>query len=122
MHFSSGIVASLLTVAAVATKPRIIIENDFNSDAYITFLLAIDSGWDVLGLVGDTANSWSRQTSLHALSLLEIGNLSCIPVHKGADYPLLNTPELHQTWELLNGQLPYVCLNLSKTVTGYRMS
>jgi inosine-uridine nucleoside N-ribohydrolase len=33
----------------------------------------------------------------HALATLEIGNLSCIPVHKGADYPILNTPELFQT-------------------------
>lgn len=33
----------------------------------------------------------------HALATLEVGNLSCIPVHKGADYPILNTPELFQT-------------------------
>ncbi|GAB7364513.1 hypothetical protein MBLNU230_g5322t1 [Neophaeotheca triangularis] len=111
MRFPTALTASLFlattSTATEAPKPKIIIENDFNSDAYLTFLLAIDAGWEVLGLVGNTANSWSRQASYHALSLLEIGGLSCIPVHKGADYPLLNTPELHRTWETLNGQLPY---------------
>ncbi|KAL2832133.1 Inosine/uridine-preferring nucleoside hydrolase domain-containing protein [Aspergillus cavernicola] len=91
----------------VRATPKIIIENDWNTNAYITFLLAIDTGLDVLGLVGSTANSWSRQASLHALALLEIGNLSCIPVHKGADYPLLNSADLARTWETLHGQLPY---------------
>ncbi|RSL90561.1 hypothetical protein CDV31_015658 [Fusarium ambrosium] len=93
--------------AAAATAPKIIIDNDWNLNAYITFLLAIDAGWEVLGLVGDTANTWSRQASLHALALLEIGGMSCIPVHKGADYPLLNTPELFQAWEMLYGALPF---------------
>lgn len=43
---------------------------------------------------GSCANHVHRR---HALATLEVGNLSCIPVHKGADYPLLNTPELFQT-------------------------
>jgi len=40
----------------------------------------------VLGLTGDTANSWALQTTLHALALLEHGNLSCIPVALGEYY------------------------------------
>ncbi|KAI9147129.1 hypothetical protein HJFPF1_13161 [Paramyrothecium foliicola] len=96
-----GVVA--LASAATASSGRIIIDNDWNLNGYITFLLAVEAGWDVLGLIGDTANSWARQSSFHALALLEIGNLSCIPVHKGADYPLLNTPELFQVWEMLHG-------------------
>ena len=69
--------------------------------------MALDAGWDVLGLLSDTANSWALQTGLHALATLERGGLECIPVHKGADYPLLNTPELFQTWELVHGVLPW---------------
>ncbi|KAM0433395.1 hypothetical protein ACHAPT_004273 [Fusarium lateritium] len=109
MHWHRNILflGIFLVTATGAAPPKIIIENDWNVNAYITFLLAVDAGWDVLGLVGNTANSWSRQTSLHALALLEIGNLSCIPVHKGADYPLLNTPEVFQLWEDLQGSLPY---------------
>lgn len=90
-----------------AGGPKIIMDNDWNSGAATQFLMALDYGWDVLGLIGDTSNSWALQCSLHALALLEIGNLSCIPVHKGSDYPLLMTPQLIQTWETIFGPLPW---------------
>ncbi|KAI1340362.1 Inosine/uridine-preferring nucleoside hydrolase domain-containing protein [Xylariaceae sp. FL0016] len=86
---------------------KIIIENDWSSDAADLFLMALDYGWNVLGLVGDTANSWAMQCSMHALALLEVGNLSCIPVYKGADYPLMMTPKLMQAWQTLQGNLPW---------------
>lgn len=54
----------------------------------------------------------------HALATLEIGNLSCIPVHKGADYPLLNTPELFQTVSGSQRQLrDSLCFNARKRST-----
>lgn len=88
---------------------KIILDNDWSTAGFIPYLLAIDAGWDVLGLVGDTGDSWALQTSLHGLATLEVGNLSsCIPVYKGSDYPLVNTPELFQTWEDLHGDLPWV--------------
>ncbi|KUI69779.1 hypothetical protein VM1G_05465 [Cytospora mali] len=87
---------------------KIILDNDWSTAGFIPYLLALDAGWDVLGLVGDTANSWALQTSLHGLATLERGNLSsCIPVYKGADYPLINTPALFQTWEDLHGDLAW---------------
>ncbi|KAH0373147.1 nucleoside hydrolase, partial [Aureobasidium melanogenum] len=89
------------------TRPKVIMDNDWSTAGFIPYLLALDAGWDVLGLVSDTANSWALQTGLHALATLEVGNLSCIPVHKGADYPILNTPELFQTWEMVHGKLPW---------------
>ena len=104
---------ALFAVAASAaatnkTRPKIILDNDWSSAGFIPFLLALDAGWDVLGLIGDTADSWSLQTSLHGLATLEIGNLSsCIPVYQGADYPLLNTPELFALWEAIHGVLPW---------------
>ncbi|KAG2160754.1 hypothetical protein JADG_000493 [Aureobasidium aubasidani] len=88
-------------------KPKVIMDNDWGTAGFIPYLMALDAGWDVLGLVSDTANSWALQCGLHALATLEIGNLSCIPVHKGADYPLLNTPELFQTWEMVHGKLAW---------------
>ncbi|KAF7525333.1 hypothetical protein G7054_g11124 [Neopestalotiopsis clavispora] len=88
--------------------PKVIMDNDWNPTAAGQFLMALDYGWDVLGLIGDTGNSWALQCSLHALSLLEIGALSeCIPVQKGADYPLLLTPKLMQSWQELQGDLPW---------------
>lgn len=88
---------------------KIILDNDWSTAGFIPYLLALDAGWDVLGLVGDTGDSWALQTSLHGLATLEAGNLSsCIPVYKGSDYPLVNTPELFQEWENLHGDLPWV--------------
>lgn len=121
MHFSNLVLAGAAVVAAAAAtnttagddgKPRkMILDNDWASVAFLPILQALDAGWDVVGVVGDTADSWSLQTSLHALAGLELGNLSsCIPVHKGADYPLLNTPELFQLWSTLHGKLPWVRL------------
>lgn len=85
---------------------KIILDNDWSTAGYIPILLALDAGWDVLGIVGDTSDTWALQASLHGLATLEVGQLSsCIPVYKGADYPLINTPELFQTWEDLHGDL-----------------
>lgn len=94
-------------VSAAGTK--IILDNDWSTAGFIPYLLALDAGWDILGLIGDTGDSWALQTSLHGLATLEAGNLSsCIPVYKGSDYPLVNTPELFQEWEDLHGDLPWV--------------
>lgn len=100
----------LLTARNSSTAgTKIILDNDWSTAGFIPYLLALDAGWDVLGLVGDTGDSWALQTSLHGLATLEAGDLSsCIPVYKGADYPLVNTPELFQTWEDLHGDLPWV--------------
>lgn len=95
---------ALPTTSAV----KVILDNDWSTAGFIPYLLALDQGWEVLGLVGDTANSWALQTSLHGLATLEVGNLSsCIPVYKGADYPFINTPELIQAWQELFGILPW---------------
>lgn len=88
---------------------KIILDNDWSTAGFLTYLMALNEGWDVLGIVGDTGDSWALQTSLHGLATLEVGGLSsCIPVYKGADYPLVNTPELFQTWEDLHGDLAWV--------------
>ncbi|KAG9625477.1 nucleoside hydrolase, partial [Aureobasidium melanogenum] len=118
LFVATSLVAASLTGAAPleqlqsrsamnSTRPKVIMDNDWSTAGFIPYLLALDAGWDVLGLVSDTANSWALQTGLHALATLEVGNLSCIPVHKGADYPILNTPELFQTWEMVHGKLPW---------------
>lgn len=88
---------------------KIILDNDWSTAGFLTYLMALNEGWDVLGIVGDTGDSWALQTSLHGLATLEVGGLSsCIPVYKGSDYPLVNTPELFQTWEDLHGDLAWV--------------
>ena len=50
----------------------VIMDNDYSNTAHIPFLIALSANMTVLGLVGDTANSWALQCSLHALALLEL--------------------------------------------------
>ncbi|KIW15108.1 hypothetical protein PV08_07895 [Exophiala spinifera] len=107
MRVSSSALLAVASAAAVSGT-KVILDNDWSPAGFIPYLLALNAGWDVLGLIGDTANSWALQTSLHGLATLERGNLSsCIPVYRGADYPLLNTPQLFQAWEEVHGVLPW---------------
>ncbi|ROW03641.1 hypothetical protein VPNG_07201 [Cytospora leucostoma] len=97
---------TLVTRNSSTAGTKVILDNDWSTAGFVPYLLALDAGWDVLGLIGDTSNSWALQTSLHGLATLEVGNLSsCIPVYKGSDYPLVNTPELFQAWEDVHGDL-----------------
>ena len=99
-------ILALVSFAAAAQK--VILDNDWGTVEFLPFLIALQAGWDVLGLVSDTANSYALQCGLHALATLEIGGLDrCIPVHKGADWPLLNTPKLLNNWEAAYGELPF---------------
>ncbi|KAF9895250.1 hypothetical protein FE257_000152 [Aspergillus nanangensis] len=84
-----------------------ILDNDWLAVSFLSFLLAMKGGMEVLGLASDTGNSWQKQCGLHALANLEVGNLSCIPVYEGATWPLINTPERFQARELVHGKLPF---------------
>lgn len=103
---------------ATAPKPKIILDNDWSSAGFIPFLQALSAGWEVLGIASDTSNSWALQTGLHALATLEVGNLSCIPVYLGSDYPLLQTPKLFQAWEDVHGILPWEGAFKPENLTG----
>ncbi|CAK4030380.1 related to inosine-uridine preferring nucleoside hydrolase [Lecanosticta acicola] len=89
------------------TRPKVILDNDWSISGFIPILLALKAGWDVLGVVSDTSNTWALQCGLHALATLEVGDLGCIPVYKGADYPILNRPGLFQAWEAVHGMLAW---------------
>lgn len=111
------IFSSLLSAALAApsqangtttqSKPKAILDNDWYPAGFLPYAQVLSAGWDVIGLTSSTANSWARQTALHAVATLERGNLSCIPVFNGSDYPLLNTPKLFQAWEEVHGKLPW---------------
>ncbi|KAK7524934.1 inosine-uridine preferring nucleoside hydrolase [Phyllosticta citriasiana] len=100
-----------------AYKPKVILDNDWSTAGFVTFLLPLASDWDVLGVVSDTADSWALETGLHALATLEVGNLSCIPVYKGSDYPLIQTEERFQAWEAIHGVLPWEGVFAAKNLT-----
>lgn len=103
-------------------KRYAIMDNDWGTAQMATFLMALDGGMEILGLVSgelldvcpcisadhpDTANTWQRQCAMRALSLLEAGNLSCIPVYEGATYPLINSEDRFKAWEAIHGKLPW---------------
>lgn len=94
---------------STSSLPKLIIDNDWGPADFTLILMAIASRkYDLIGLVSNSANTWALQASLHALRSLELGNLtSCIPVYKGADYPLLNTPSLFQSWQYIHGMIPF---------------
>jgi Inosine-uridine nucleoside N-ribohydrolase len=118
MKLLSSILAAVSISLVPVSATKVILDNDWSTAGFIPYLLALNAGWDVLGLVGDTANSWALQTSLHALATLEVGKLSsCIPVYKGSDYPLLNTPELFRAWEEIHGVLPWQGAFAAENVT-----
>lgn len=116
-----------------ATK-YVIMDNDWSSTSFVPYLIALDAGWEVLGLtsckylllsslishfhhnqyfqltdnVSGTADTWQHQVALHALATLQLGNLtSCIPVVPGSTFPLINTATRFQAWEAVHGKLPW---------------
>ena len=99
--------ANSTNTTSTSSPGKVILDNDWSPIGFIPYLQALRAGWQVLGLTSSTSNSWSIQCGLHALATLEIGNLSCIPVYYGSDYPLLNTPKLFRAWEEVHGKLPW---------------
>ncbi|CAF0847424.1 unnamed protein product [Adineta steineri] len=90
------------------TTDKVIIDNDWNGSAsFIPVLLLLDAAAEILGITVVTGDSWVDQETLHVLRFLELGNLTKIPVYKGATYPLLNTPFRTNTWEIMHGKIPY---------------
>lgn len=115
--FVAALVSSLIWPTSVlsapntradSTKPKVILDNDWKATDFTPYLLALKAGWEVLGLISNTGDVWAKQATLHALATLEMGNLSsCIPVYYGADYPLMNSPELYRAWSSLYGKYPW---------------
>ncbi|OQV01823.1 hypothetical protein CLAIMM_07114 [Cladophialophora immunda] len=90
-----------------APRNKVIIDNDYLAGQWDPYLLALNAGWEVLGLTTCTGNTWMPQQAKHALAMLEYGNLSCIPVYTGALYPLVSTYERFHSWEAVHGDLPW---------------
>ncbi|KXS98312.1 hypothetical protein AC578_6843 [Pseudocercospora eumusae] len=86
-----------------------------STTGFIPILQALYAGWNIIGILSDTADSWALHTDLHALATLEVGNLSCIPFYKGSDYFILNAPTLIQAWGNIHGVLPWEKPSLPKT-------
>lgn len=106
-HHYNATVSSPGPNADNATR-YVILDNDWGSTAFLPFLIALDADMEVLALASNTCNSWARQTSLHALALLEVGGFDrCVPVVQGSAYPLVQTEKRVQLWQQLWGDLDW---------------
>ena len=96
--------------AAKAAEPQLVfLDNDFagpgGSD--IQSLLPLINRPDVrlLGLGVVTGDGWRAEESAHLRRFLEIAQQTMIPVHLGAEMPLLRTRSEMQNWEQHYGRL-----------------
>jgi purine nucleosidase len=64
-------------------------------------------GVKVLGITVVTGDGWRDEEVAHTLRLLELVGRADVPVHAGAAFPLVRTPEWTHTWEQLYGKVPY---------------
>lgn len=106
-RYHNATVSSPASNTGNATR-YVILDNDWDATGFLPFLLALDGGMEVLALTSNTCNFWVKQSSLHALALLEVGGLDrCIPVVEGSTYPLVQTQKRVQLWQQLWGKLDY---------------
>jgi purine nucleosidase len=61
----------------------------------------------LLGITVVTGDGWRDEEVAHTLRLLELVGRTDVPVHAGAAFPLLRTPEWTHTWEQLYGKITY---------------
>lgn len=94
-------------------KKYLIIDNDWGiTDFTLTNLALLSKEYTLIGLTSSTGITWSLQSGLHALQSIQLlgGNpplTSCVPVQKGADYPILNNPALSTAYQSIFGAVPF---------------
>ncbi|UCG86567.1 MAG: nucleoside hydrolase [Gemmatimonadota bacterium] len=100
-----------LAVAVVAQDSqavhKVVLDTDlgFASDDAMALLILLQSGAvDLLGVTVVTGNAWLDQEVANTLRLLEIAGRDEVPVHAGAEYPLVNSMEEMRLRESLYGE------------------
>jgi purine nucleosidase len=119
-----GLVAGLLAILALATttgigaadvgsahRRKVIIDQDAygpaGSNLQAILMLLQSADVEVLGITIVTGDGWVAEEVDQTLRLLEIAGRTDVPVHAGAVYPLINTPQRTRQWERLYGKLFY---------------
>jgi len=96
---------------AIAEQRLFIEDNDFlgpaGSNIQSVIPLIANPGIRVLGFTVVTGDGWCDEEAAYLLRFLEIAKHTEIPVIKGADLPLINTPSRLYAWEKLYGTLPW---------------
>lgn len=104
--------SSQLAAAASAQKMKVIVDQDARgpgtSDQQAILVFLQSDKFDILGITTVTGDQWVKEETQHVLRLLEIAGRPDVPVHEGAEHPLLNSKQETERWESLYGKLAYL--------------
>lgn len=124
MH-ENGILLSLAVTAVAALamtggpshaqpageKVKVIVDQDARgpctTDMQSVLMFAQSPDVEVLGITIVSGDLWMDQETLHTLRALEIAGRTDIPVYRGAVFPILNSKEETERWEVMYGEHLY---------------
>src|ERR671923_1283836 len=93
-----------LIASASAQKIKVIVDQDARgpgtSDQQAILVFLQSNKFDVLGITTVSGDQWVKEETQHALRLTEIAQRTDVPVVEGAEFPLLNSKEESERWEV----------------------
>ena len=102
---------SLAAASQAQDKIKVIVDQDArgpcSTDMQSILMFAQSPKVEVLGITIASGDLWMDQETLHTLRALEIAGRTDIPVYRGAVFPLLNSKEEAERWEVLYGEHLY---------------
>jgi len=121
MRLCREIVFLAAVLAIVATRPaaaqasndriKVIVDQDARgpctTDMQSVLMFVQSPRVELLGITIVSGDLWMDQEALHTLRALEIAGRTDIPVYRGAVFPLLNSKEEAERWEVLYGEHLY---------------
>ena len=100
--------------AAAPTAPaqvKIFFDNDFlgpgQSNIQSLIPLLRDERVKLMGVGVVTGDAWMTEETAHALRFLEIAKRTDVPIHPGAEMPLMRTQAEMANWEARYGRIPF---------------
>jgi len=101
--------ASAQTMTEPTTKRiKVIVDQDARgpctTDMQSVLMFVQSPDVEVLGITVVSGDLWMDQETLHTLRALEIAGRTDIPVYKGAVFPILNSKEEAERWEMMYGE------------------
>ena len=97
--------------AAPSDKVSIFFDNDFlgpgQSNIQSLIPLLRDPRVKLMGVGVVTGDAWMKEETAHALRFLEIAKRPDVPIHPGAEMPLMRTQAEMANWEARYGRIPF---------------
>src|SRR5436189_4157491 len=92
-------------------KIKVVVAQDARGEATTdmqsTLIFLQSDKFDVLGITTVSGDQWVKEETQRTLRLLEIAGRTDVPVVQGAEFPLLNSKEESERWEMLYGKFRY---------------